>query len=160
MRPIRSYAIIILSFLIGIMLSIIPLPHWAIWYRPQWVALMLIYWVVAVPERVGLGTAWILGLLLDTVFGSVLGEHALALVIITYFANTLYLQMRVLTLWHQALTVLALIFIYQIIILLIQGVLGQMHDMQNFWLPAITSMLFWPWLFILLRDFRRRYAIQ
>ena len=51
-------------------------------YRPEWVPMVLIYWVMALPYRIGIGSAWIVGLVLDILEGSILGLNAMALVII------------------------------------------------------------------------------
>jgi rod shape-determining protein MreD len=74
--------VIVLTFFIAYLLAIVPVPEWAMSYRPEWVPLVLIYWVMALPYRVGIGSAWIAGLVLDILEGSILGLNALALVII------------------------------------------------------------------------------
>src|SRR5690606_27167374 len=75
---------IILSFAVAFMLTAVPLPEWAASWRPAWVAMVLIYWCMALPERVGIGAAWCLGLLLDVQQGTLLGQHALGLALIAW----------------------------------------------------------------------------
>ncbi|MCD8513982.1 MAG: rod shape-determining protein MreD [Nitrincola sp.] len=77
-----GFLIIFATFLLGLILSQLPLPDFLMWYRPEWVALVLIYWVMMLPHRVGLMSAFFMGLLLDVIRGSVLGLNALSLTLI------------------------------------------------------------------------------
>jgi len=158
--PLRGYIIITISFLLAILLSIFPLPDWLAVFRPPWVALVLVYWAIALPSRIGLGIAWASGLLLDGLNDTVLGEHALALVVVAYLAHKSYLQIRMFPLSQQALSIMVFILIYQILLLLIQSILGQLTNSHWFWAPAVTSLLVWPMLFILLRGCRRQFSIN
>ena len=65
--------VIVFSFFIAYLLAIVPFPEWAMNYRPEWVPMVLIYWVMALPYRIGIGSAWIVGLVLDILEGSILG---------------------------------------------------------------------------------------
>jgi rod shape-determining protein MreD len=84
------YFVIFLSLLTGLILMILPLPESVLYYRPHWVALMLIYWSLALPERVGLWFAFFSGIVVDVSQGTLLGQHALALVIIISINLTFY----------------------------------------------------------------------
>ncbi len=70
------YLVIYLSLVVGLILMILPLPDWVQAYRPNWVALILIYWSMALPKRVGLWFALFTGLLVDTLHGALLGMDA------------------------------------------------------------------------------------
>ncbi len=144
------------TFLVALFLSLLPGPDWAERFRPDWVALVLIYWCMATPNRVGVSIGWLAGLLLDLLYGSVLGQHALALTVIAYIAHRLHLQIRVYPLWQQAATVLVLLLINQMLVLWIKGVLGQAPTLWPSLTSSIVGMVIWPLLFIILRDVRRR----
>ena len=75
---------IVFTFIIALLLTIMPLPEWARYLRPDWVGLVLIYWCLAVPERVGVITGWLMGLLVDLLTGAILGQHALALTVVAW----------------------------------------------------------------------------
>ena len=77
-----KYLVIYLTLLVALVLMILPLPDWAQIYRPNWMALVLIYWSMALPGRVGLLFAFFSGIILDTSLGTLLGQHTLALVMI------------------------------------------------------------------------------
>ena len=152
--------IIVLSFVIAMMLMAMPLPDWAIYWRPSWVAIVLIYWCMALPDRVGIGIGWVLGLLLDVQQGTVLGQNALGLAIIAYLCLKSYQRMRVFPLTQQAVLVCIYLLLYEFISLWIRGMMGLPPNNWTYWMPAFTSMLLWPWLFIVLRDIRRKYLIS
>ena len=151
--------IILISFLIALILYILPLPSWAEWWRPHWVLLVLIFWGTQIPERVGVGTAFVLGLLLDALNGNILGENALALVLISYFIGKFAATLRILPLWQQTLAVFVLTIIEQIVFLWIQRSLGYDIASWLYWLTPLSSMLFWPWVFILLRNLQQRFTL-
>jgi len=75
----------IVTLLIAFMLSALPMLEWVQWGWPEWVLIVFIYWVIALPHRFGLGWAFILGLLLDLLQGNHLGVNALAMVVVTFF---------------------------------------------------------------------------
>ncbi len=148
-----------MSFMVAIMLTAIPLPDWAGNWRPAWVAIVLIYWCMAIPDRIGICVAWFLGLLLDVQQGTVLGQNALGMTVIAFLTITSYQRMRVYPLAQQAVLVCFYLLLYKLIMLWISGYLGISTRDWTYWMPAITSMVLWPWLFIILRDVRRKYNI-
>ncbi|TAJ95877.1 MAG: rod shape-determining protein MreD [Gammaproteobacteria bacterium] len=152
--------IIALSLVIALMLTALPLPEWAVNWRPAWVAMVLIYWCMALPERVGIGVSWMLGVLLDVQQGTVLGQHALGLALVAYITIKSHQRLRVFPLFQQALVVCGYILLFQFIVLWIKGMLGIPPRHWSYWMPAFSSMLLWPWIFIVLRDVRRKFKIQ
>jgi len=151
--------IIILSLLVAFMLTAMPLPEGVQNWRPAWVAMVLIYWCMALPERVGIGISWMLGILLDVQQGAVFGQNAIALASIAYVTVKLYQRLRVFPLTQQAVIVCVYVMIYQLIVLWIKDMTGIPPQTWTFWMPAVTSMVLWPWLFIILRDLRRKYKV-
>ena len=151
--------VIVLSLILAFMLTAMPLPEWAIQWRPAWVPLVMIYWCMALPDRVGIGISWTMGLLLDVQQGTVLGQNAMALAVIAFITIKSYQRLRVFPLYQQALLVFIYIMIFQLIVLWIKVMMGIPPQTWTFWLPAFTSMLLWPWLFIVLRDLRRKYRV-
>lgn len=150
---ISKYLMIMVSFLLAMMLMILPIPSWANWLRPEWVTMALICWVLIIPERISVGWAFVIGLLLDALTGTVLGEHALALVIIAYFITKFQLRISLFGLLQQFITVFIAIIIYQLCLFCVQGLTGSGLMAWQYWLSSLTSALLWPWMFILLRGF-------
>ncbi|OGT71098.1 MAG: rod shape-determining protein MreD [Gammaproteobacteria bacterium RIFCSPLOWO2_02_FULL_56_15] len=155
----RSW-IIALSLLVALMLTAMPLPEWAVNWRPAWVAMVLIYWCMALPDRVGIGISWTLGLLLDVQQGTVLGQNALGLAVIAFITLKSHQRLRVFPLVQQAFLVCGYILLFQIIVLWIKSMLGIPPMHWSYWMPAFSSMLLWPWIFIILRDVRRKFKVQ
>ncbi|CAM4383716.1 MAG: Rod shape-determining protein MreD [Legionellaceae bacterium] len=132
------------SFLLGFILTIIKLPSWANELRPAFIPLILCYWCLFYPEKIGLITAWILGIILDGINNTLLGEHALSLLLPTYFVLKFHRQIRVFPIWQQAFIISVLTFLYQFTLFWVQGIIGQPTGGALFWLPAITTSLLWP----------------
>lgn len=152
--------LISLTFLAAFILAIFPMPGWAAAIRPEWVAMTLIYWCIALPDRVGVFVAFIVGILLDVTTGALLGQHAFALSIIAYLSLKLHLRIRLFPLWQQALSILLLVTLHQMITLWIKGIVGQSTQSWGYWLPSLSSMLLWPMVYSSLRFIRRTYRIR
>ncbi len=151
--------VIALSLLLAILLSIIPVPAWAQWGRPEWVAMVLIYWVIALPERVGVGVAWCTGLLLDIVEGTPLGQNALALAVMAYLALILYQRLRMYVPLQQAMVVFVLVGLNQLLCHWVQTLSGTPSPNLLFLLPAMVSALLWPAVSLLLQFLRRHFSV-
>lgn len=149
-----------LTFVVALMLTALPMPSWAALWRPAWVALVLVYWCMAVPGRTGVLLGWTLGLFLDVLAGTLLGQHALALAIVAFVTHRLHRQVRVLPLWQQGISVFGLVFVYQALILWITGIQGLPVPAAAYWSSPLVSMILWPWVFVVLRDVRRRYQVS
>lgn len=151
--------IIILSFIIALMLTMIPLPAWSQELRPHWVLMVLVYWSMALPTRIGVGIAWVLGLLLDVTYGALLGQHALALALVVFLTLHLHQRLRVFPVWQQAIVILVFCVIYDMINLWIKGISGHAPSVLMYVLPSFTTALFWPAVFLVLRHARRFYHV-
>ncbi|MEM7541984.1 MAG: rod shape-determining protein MreD [Pseudomonadota bacterium] len=152
-------AVIPFSFAMAFMLTAIPVPDWAVSWLPAWVALVLIYWCLATPGYVGVLTGWVLGLLLDVMHGSILGQHALGLSVVAYVTLIYHQRVRIFPLVQQSILIALLLFIYLAIMLAIYNTLGSIDYGYNYLFGALSSALLWPWLFVILRDLRRRAAL-
>ena len=155
----RGSVIVAASFVVALGLGKLPMPTWAELWRPAWVALVLIYWCIALPARTGVVAGWVVGLVMDVLSGTLLGQHALAFAVIAYIAHRLRLRLRVLPLLQQAFTVFALVFIGQALILWINGIKGAPVALAAYLTVPLMSMLLWPWVFVVLRDARRRFSV-
>ncbi|MBI3188911.1 MAG: rod shape-determining protein MreD [Gammaproteobacteria bacterium] len=160
MQASRCYRVVVPTMLFSLMLVLLPLPEWAHAFRPDWVTLFMIYWAMAMPEFVGLLMAWIFGLLLDVAQGTILGQHALGLVLVIWLVQMTYLRIRVASLIQQALVIFVLLLAKLLLTLWVSGLVGQApENITLYLLPSVTGALIWPWLFIVLRDIRRRYTL-
>ncbi|PWK47818.1 rod shape-determining protein MreD [Pleionea mediterranea] len=156
----NNYWVIVLSFAVAMLLDILPLPAFLLPYWPEWVAMTLLYWVVALPQRVGIMTAWVVGLFVDALQGSVLGLHALSLSVMTYFALVLYQRVRLFPRWKQSLVIAMLIGIYMLLALILKSLTVTVEKQFSYWIPMLISGAIWTWIFILLRDIRRQFRVN
>ncbi len=146
------------SLILALMLEITPLPDWAVHYRPLWVPLTVMYWLVSAPKHINLGAAWALGLLLDVALGGSLGQHALAMIVPGFVAVKLHKQFQLFSVLQQASIILVGLTVYLAIVLWIDGVRGEAPELAQLWKPLITSVLLWPWLYAVLDLLHRRFA--
>lgn len=100
--------VILLSFVIAFVLAIVPLPPLLQIVRPEFVTIVLIYWCIALPARIGVGIGWSVGLVMDVLVDTLLGQHALTFALIAYLSIKFHQQIRVFPVWQQALTILIL----------------------------------------------------
>ncbi len=149
-----SFRAVLISVIIAALLTLMPLPPWLELARPYWVALVIIYWALETRDLVSLGGAFVTGLILDLLTVSLLGQHALSLIIIVYLVKRFRARIRFFPPWQQALSVLALLLNDRIILLWINIFKGEPLPPLEFWLAPLLGMLFWPWLFLLLDRFR------
>lgn len=155
----RARVSVYVSFLIALVLALMPVPLWAEDFRPDWVMLVLIYWCMAAPERVNVGTGFVLGLILDVLYGSLLGLHALSNSLIAFLTIKLHLKLRMFPRWQQAVAVGTLLLVDQLLELWIRGMVGKAPGSFSYWTPSIVGIVIWPWLFVILRDVRRRFKV-
>jgi len=152
--------VILISLIVALTLMIMPMPEWAEASRPQWLIMTVIYWCIALPDRVGVIIAWLTGLVLDVATGSLLGQNAMAFAVVAFLAIKLHQRIRLFPIWQQALSILILVALYQIIILWAKGFTGQSAQDWSYWLASIASMVLWPIVFKLLRGVRRFYRVR
>jgi rod shape-determining protein MreD len=145
---------IAITLFVAMLLTIIPLPGVIEPLRPYWVALVLIFWCLETQGIITLGAAFLLGIILDLLTGSLLGMHALGLVIITYLVTRFRPRLRFFPPWQQALSVLALLINDRIIVVWIISLRGESMPPAAYWLAPVIGMLVWPWLFLLLDRYR------
>lgn len=153
--------VIVLTFLMAFLLAIVPFPEWAMHYRPQWVALVLIYWMIALPYRVGMGAAWVVGAFVDILEGSMLGLNALAYTLIAYLALNIHHRLRMFSYLQQSALILVMVGLSLILVHWIKvGTEQSDSEGMLFLLSAVSSAFVWPWLFVLLRQLRRGFDVH
>ena len=147
---------VIITLVVGLMLSIMPLPGVIAAFRPDWLALLLIFWAMQLPRTWSVGSAWIVGVILDVSYGTLLGQHALALCVIVFVTVRFHLLMRVFPLSQLTATVFALLALYQFLLFWINGVAGVTAPSIAYWGPVLSGTLLWPFVFLFLSGVRYR----
>jgi rod shape-determining protein MreD len=152
-----SIVVVAVSVFLAYVLWLLPLPPAMITYRPLWILMVVGFWVIQQPERIAIGFAWFLGLLQDALSGGLLGEHALAMAVCAYALAKFQLRLWQAPMWYQTLFIFGLSLGYLGFIYLIQGAIGQLPSGYHYWIPAVTTALFWPWIQAMLKDWNRRF---
>ena len=155
----RGLGAILTSYLAALILTVWPLPHWAEACRPLWVSLVTIYWCLWLPQHIGVITAFVAGLLVDALTGTLLGEHALALVLVAWMALWMHLQVRVFPWWQQCVVVLAMLLVHNFVLFWVDGTLGYTLGAGLRWTPVVVSALLWPWLLQVMSRVQQRYQV-
>lgn len=123
-------------------------------FNPDWIALVLIYWSIALPDRFGVFTAWVVGLLTDVLTGRLLGQYALIYALIVYFSVKEHRRLRQFPLIQQCLFVFLCLMVSQSIIFGAESMQAGNRLTLDFWYPVVSGTLVWPLVFVVLRYIR------
>lgn len=139
-----------LCMVVALVLGVVPLPSALQLLRPFWLGLIVAWMVIELPGRMGIGRAFALGLVADMLYGSLLGEHALRLVLLTFVLQHFRARMRFFPLLQQAIVVGLLLFADRCLVALLHLLLG--HNLQPlaWWLAPLVGVVLWPLMFVLL----------
>jgi len=150
LRPVRPW-FIVLTLLLALSGNLLPLSGTALALRPDFLALVLLYWCIQEPRFVGVGVAWCVGLLMDVGDATLFGQHALAYAVLAYAAE--YFRRRVLRfpLWQQALQVAALLALCAGLVVLVRVVGGAPLPRWTYAVPPLSGALLWPVVSVLLQ---------
>ena len=150
---------VIISIVVALMLTLLPLPDAVDAFRPDFVILVLIYWAMMLPRTWSVGSAWIVGLLLDVAQGTILGQHALALCFIVFVTVRFHLLMRVFPMSQLTATVFALLALYEFLLFWINGVADVSAPAISYWGPVISGTIIWPVVSMFLSGIRMRIQL-
>ena len=136
------------SIALALLLSLLPLPVSMGPLKPFWLGIVVIYWALESPERMGLGRAFALGIAGDLLTGGLLGEQSLRLVAIAFIVLRLRSRMRFFPMMQQSLAVAALLMNDRLLLLVLRAFAGEAHAGWTWWVSPLVGMLVWPWLFL------------
>src|SRR5262245_17434740 len=142
---------ILLTFFLALVVNLVPASGLVLALRPDFLAIVLLYWCIQEPRYVGVGVAWILGLVMDVADATVFGQHALAYAVLAYAAE--YFRRRVLRfpLWQQAPQVAVLLLMCSALVLLVRVVGGAALPGWIYFAPPLVGALLWPLVSVLLQ---------
>lgn len=135
------------SLLLALLLQLIKLPDFLTAARPMWLPLVLAYWALTEPRVSALLGAFIMGLFSDVLFGAVLGQHALGLVLVVYLVTRLRSIFALFPLWQATLALIPTWLVFAFTLFWIDGATGHQANIWLRWLPVISTTLFWPLIY-------------
>lgn len=144
-KPVFSFAFM-LSLLLAFCLHFSPLRGDLTFWRPLVVFLVVIYWLLREPHQLGLGFAWMVGLLLDILASGIPGQRALAMLLCAYVLQLAGERLQHFSVWHQMVVVAVLAVIYQMVVILVYLVAGHNADTWRMFYPVLTTVPLWPLL--------------
>lgn len=159
MRQKHAHWLVWMTMLLAAVLSLLPMPDLISFARPAWIPLVVIFWILALPQYYGLFFAWIAGLIMDVLYGTVFGQNAMAMLFMALAINQLHRRLRMYPWWQQCFMVLVIVGLYQLTVLWIGNATGRVNPSLLYLLPSVTSALLWPWMAALLHSLRRRFIV-
>jgi rod shape-determining protein MreD len=145
LKPVRR-RFIYTTFALAVLLELIPLPDFIVGWLPDFIGMLILYWVINQPRRISVGAAFGFGLIADMATAGLFGQHALAYSITAYLALLRQRQLVMFNLGQQALSVLGLMMANQIIMVIARMVTGSAFAGWSYFLPPLTSAILWPLL--------------
>lgn len=141
--PVRG-AYVAATLIVAFLINMMPLTGWALALRPDFVALVLLFWGIDHPRRAGFLPAFLLGLAMDTADGSLFGQHALAYTGLMFAAIALHRRMPLFGVRGQIVHVLGLLLSAQLIVLGVRAAIGSEFPGWWYFLPSAIGALVWP----------------
>jgi rod shape-determining protein MreD len=138
------YLLLFASFFLALLLSVYPLPMEYRWWRPEFVLMVAIYWIIAMPFNINLLALCALGLFQDLLEGVPLGQHSLGFIVVSYICLFSYQRIRNFSVLKQVVAVFIIISFAQITDNWVQGMAGRPLAGFNFIYAAISSAIVWP----------------
>jgi rod shape-determining protein MreD len=151
---------ILSTFIIALLLNMFPYPDWMKYAKPDWVLLVLFYWCLAVPERVGVGCGWLVGLAMDVLYYSLMGQHAIGKTFVALIGVYAHRRLRLYELWQQCIVVFVVATIDIAFTVWIYNITAGVEVRIIYWQSALTTCLIWPVIYTLLRQLRHRSGIS
>jgi len=148
-----------LSFVLALLFNLLPWRN--ISGVPDLAALVLTFWCVHQPRRVGIGTAWLLGVVMDAGNGALLGQHAFAYSVLAFAAVGLHRRILWFSPWRQAAHVLLLLLACQVLALAVAMIAGGAFPGYAYFAGSLVAAALWPAaMFLLLLPQRRPESVD
>ena len=164
MNPAQGGWLILLTVLAALLLAIVHLPEswpqWLGWLRPAWVAMVIFFWVMELPHRMGLVSAWLIGLVLDVLYADPLGLNGVILASITYLGWRFYERFRMYSVLQQGGLVFLMVFAGELLRIFVQDMVFERGLSLAVVFPALTSLLLWPFLYLLLSRLKQQVRVE
>ncbi len=156
----RHLWLVYFTLFLSLIMALMPLPQKLHAMRPEWVLLVLMYWTLALPHRINIGTAWVTGLLMDLAIGSTLGVHAMSYAVSIHITVSNYQKIRNFYLWQQAILVALILALHHLLQFWLSHFLNDVYFSPQYLWPVLPAAAFWPLVFLLLRKYRRHFRIR
>jgi len=151
---------VVFSAMVALALMIVPLPQWLFYFWPDWIALVIVYWALYTPNRVGPLIGFIMGTLLEVLFVREFGVEGLGLASLALIVNRTNKQLVVISIWQQTIVVGLFVALFKIITGWLYGLVSDFTITVEYWYSILGAMLAWPFISILLNELRHKFRIR
>ncbi|MCE9638703.1 MAG: rod shape-determining protein MreD [Betaproteobacteria bacterium] len=148
--PVRA-AFIIFTFIAALLINLLPWSGWWLVIKPDFVALVVLYWCIQQPRKVGFTSAWLLGLVMDVAEGSLFGQHALAYSVLAFGGIVLHRRVLMFTMRDQVLHVLVLLLLNDLMVLAVRMLAGAAFPGFSYFIGSLAAAALWPALTLLFK---------
>lgn len=142
-----SYLLFIPLLLVALIVDIVRLPEFVAAFRPDFLALLLTFFAVYDPRRIGIVWAWCCGLLVDLLMGAPLGQNALCIALQIYLIMTQFKRFGQFAKWQQMIVILIINMLGHVLGYWISHIAGNVNYNDNLFYPSIITALLWPVVF-------------
>ncbi|NJN51196.1 MAG: rod shape-determining protein MreD [Gammaproteobacteria bacterium] len=164
MNPFNGGWVIIVSMIAAMVLAVVHLPEtapqWLGWLRPSWIILVVFYWVMALPHRFGMISAWVTGLLVDVLYADPLGVNGFCLAALTFVTWSFYERFRMYSIAQQCVVVFVMVLGVEAVRMVVQAIARDGGFTWAVLLPALMSILAWPLVAAVLGGVRRQIQVE
>ncbi len=160
MSPLNLFLAVLSSSFLALVLTVVQLPQWLFYFWPDWIALIIVYWALMVPDRIGPFVAFVIGTLLEVLFVRKFGVLGLGLATLAFIVNSTHQQLRALSVWQQLFVVGLFIAVFKLLTGWLYGMVSEFTITGEYWYSIFGGMLVWPFIFILLEELRRKLRIR
>ena len=151
---------IFFTFVIGFVLNLMVYPEWMKYAKPDWVLLILFYWCLAIPERIAVGTGWVMGIIMDVLNYTILGQHAIGKAFVAFIAVAAHRRIRLYEIWQQCIIVFIIASIDVGFTLWVSSLVSGTEVKLIYWQSSLMTALIWPLVYISLRVLRHKKGIH
>jgi rod shape-determining protein MreD len=148
--PVRA-GFIIFTFIAALLINLLPWSGWWLAVKPDFVALVVLYWCIQQPRKVGFTSAWLLGLVMDVAEGSLFGQHALAYSVLAFGGIVLHRRVLMFTMRDQILHIFVLLLLNDVMVLAIRMAAGAAFPGVSYFIGSLTAAALWPALSFLFK---------
>lgn len=156
----NAFWAVVFSAMVALALMIVPLPQWLFNFWPDWIALVIAYWALYTPERVGPVVGFVIGTILEVLFVREFGVEGLGLATLAFVVNRANQQLSALSIWQQTLVIGLFVAIFKLITGWLYGLVADFTITTEYWYSILGGMLVWPFMCILLHELRRKARIR
>jgi len=156
----RVFVAVFISVFVALVLTVVQLPGWLFYYWPDWIAIVVAYWALVAPKRIGPYVGFIIGTLLEVLFVRKFGVMGFGLATLALVVNTTSQQLRVLSIWQQMISMGVFIGLFKLLTGWLSGMVAGFTITTEYWYSLLGTVVIWPFAFILLEELRRAARIR